>query len=291
MNLFNRCVAVSFGPKGAESQGVKISGLRTSFEVTKTSETTPNTAKISIYNLSPEHRAMLETDEDLGVILEVGYGGNIEELFAGDIKRAATQKQTMHKLESLAIATVNQGPDRVTTIEATSGQIVTERATLDKSYAAGTGYLTALRDVINSIGAINIDTQDALDFLGSVTDKLAQTGMVLSGMATKHMNKLAEALGLEWSIQDNTLQIITRGSKTTEEAVLLTPQTGLIGSPIWKKDGIEFTALINPKIRPGRAVAVTIESKKYTVFFQVWRADFAGDTHDSDWYVKAEAKE
>ena len=197
----------------------------------------------------------------------------------------------MHKIESLAITTVNQGPDRVTTIEATSGQIVAERATLDKSYAAGTGYLTALRDVINSIGAVNIDTQDALDFLGSVTDKPAQTGMVLSGMAIKHMDKLAGALGLEWSIQDNNLQIITRGGQTTEEAVLLTPQTGLIGSPIWKKDGIEFTALINPKIRPGRAVAITIEIKKYTGFFRVWRADFTGDTHDSGWYVKTEAKE
>jgi len=292
MNLWNRSAAVSFGPRGKKNEGVKISGLRISFEVTKTSESTPNTAKISIYNLSPAHRALLETEEDLGVILEAGYGGNLEELFAGDIRRAVTQQQTVvNKPESLTVIIVNQGPDRVTTIEAASGQIAVDTVNFDKSYAAGQSTISILSDVIKSLGSVDI--QDALNFLksGSVTDKIAQAGMALSGMATRHIDKLVDVLDLEWSIQDNSLQILPKGKQTMEEAVLLTPETGLIGSPVWKKGGIEFTALINPKVRPGRAVAITIEEKQYTGFFRVWRADFSGDTHEQNWYVKAEAKE
>ncbi len=291
--LWNRSVAVSFGPRGRENQGVKVEGLRISFEVTKTRESTPNTAKISIYNLSPKHRAMLETEEDLGVILEAGYGGNLEELFAGDIKRAVTQQQTVSRLESLVITTVNQGPDKVTTIEAASGQIATERLTFDKSYIEGQSTVNVLSDVIKSFGSLGIDIQNALSFLksGQVSDKIAQAGMALSGMAVNHMDKLTGALGLEWSIQNNSLQLIPQNGQTIEEAVLLTPQTGLIGSPLWKKGGIEFTAMINPKIIPGRMVTITIEEKQYTGFFRVWRADFSGDTHDQNWYVKAEAKE
>lgn len=289
--LWNRSIAVSFGPKGRENEGVKVSGLRIAFEITKTSEATPNTAKISIYNLSPDHRALLETDEDLGVILECGYGGNLEELFAGDIRRAVTEQKDAKKLEALAVSTMNQGPDKITVIEATSGQFAVECATIDKSYVEGRGVISIISDVIQSFEVYGIDTSKALRFLGSVADKTAQAGMILSGSSSAQMDKLIGMLGLEWSIQDDELQIITQDGKTTEEAVLLTPQTGLIGSPILKKGGIEFTALINPKIKPGRAVAITIEEKKYTGFFRVWRADFTGDIHDNSWYVKAEAKE
>jgi len=292
MNLWDRSIAVSFGPKGAENEGVKITGLRISFEITKTSESTPNTAKINIYNLSPEHRALLETSEDLGVILETGYGGNLEELFAGDIKLAKTESSA-DKLEGLAVTTLNQGPDKVTTIEAVSGHFAIEQATVDKSYAEKTSTVTILSDVINSFSGKGVYVGNALNFVksGAIVDKIAQMGMVLSGPSSTHMDNLSSNLGLEWSIQDNDMQIISQDGKTTEDAVLLNQDTGLIGSPIWKKDGIEFTALINPKIKPGRAVAISIESKQYTGFFRVWRAVFSGDSHDQSWVVKAEAKE
>ena len=292
MNLWDRSIAVSFGPKGKENEGVKITGLRISFEITKTSESTPNTAKINIYNLSPEHRALLETSEDLGIILETGYGGNLEELFAGDIKLAKTESSA-DKLEGMAVTTLNQGPDKATTIEAVSGHFAIEQATVDKSYAEKTSTVTVLSDVINSFSGKGVYVGNALNFVksGAIVDKIAQMGMVLSGPSSTHMDNLSSNLGLEWSIQDNDMQIISQDGKTTEDAVLLNQDTGLIGSPIWKKDGIEFTALINPKIKPGRAVAISIESKQYTGFFRVWRAVFSGDSHDQSWFVKAEAKE
>ncbi|MEW5804664.1 MAG: hypothetical protein AB1847_21450 [bacterium] len=290
MLLWDRSAAVSFGPRCRLNEGIKVIGLRIAFEIEKTSESlVPNTGRISIYNLHPKHWAMLESGErSLAVILEAGYGGNLEELFVGDIKKAALSSEDTKNVASVTVT--SQGPDTVTIIEAASGSKAME-AIIDKSYAEGTDLKIPAIDLVQTMrdtGGIMIN--GVLDFLrtGSFAPKKAQTGLVLSGSSALHLDNLTGALGLEWSIQDNDMQMMTAGGKTTEEAVLLTPKTGLIGSPVRREEGIEFTALIQPKIRPGRAVR--IESARVTGNYRVNKAKFTGDTHDNAWYVTAEAK-
>ena len=175
--------------------------------------------------------------------------GNYGQIFVGDIT-ATTRKKT--------------GPDTITVIEAMSGINAMQTAFFDKSYApqkeppTPVSYKRVALDLFESFkDAGRVVIKNAIKAINSdkIPDKKAQAGLCLTGPAKNSLNIVLGALGLEWSIQDDDFQVIQPGQSTGTERVLLTPKTGLIGSPVKKKDGsIEFTALIQPdlaRIRPG----------------------------------------
>ncbi|MCP4051081.1 MAG: hypothetical protein GY730_10295 [bacterium] len=51
-----------------------LKDFRIAFQIEKTSESTPNPAKISIYNLSKDTQTLFEKS-DLSIILQAGYTG------------------------------------------------------------------------------------------------------------------------------------------------------------------------------------------------------------------------
>ena len=268
--LFDRKIAVSFGVKGSE--GKKITDLRIIFEIEKTSESNPNTIKIQIFNLNKDSWAVLEnTKSDLSIILELGYKDEpMEILFKGDITKASHTRQ---------------GADIVTTIEAGDGTKGLMNATLDKSYKAGTDEKNVIKDLVNTIkesGSIVVGN------LSKLKTNISQNGLSISGMSKDLLDKLVKKQDLEWNIQDNVLQILEPKGNTGEEAIKLTPQTGLIGTPVKREDGIEFTALIQTtKMKPGRLIH--IESRDITGNYRVRTVSYKGDTHGNEWYTICEA--
>lgn len=292
--LFNRAVQVTFGPK--DSAGRQVRGLRVVFSVEKSLEKQPNPAKIQIYNMSEESRAIAE-DKKSAVILEAGYGrwitdtvsrsekfqGDLRKLFIGDVAKVKTEKQ---------------GADIITTIEAGDGENAYNYANMDASFAAGTRVSQVLDGIVSSFGL----TKGNL--LGLNLQDQFQQGLTLSGLTRDHLSLLTNRQGLEWSIQDDQLQILPPATSTTQEAVLLNKATGLIGSPfktkivnqdlITKKDGKEAaagtqaTSLLNAEIRPGRLIK--LESDFVNGVFKVTKVTHAGDTHSQQFYSQLEAK-
>jgi hypothetical protein len=277
MQLWNRKAVVTMGPKGGE--GFKIEGLRVSFDITKTDKKTPNTAKIMIYNLNEDHKSILKSKEDLSLTLEVGYGENVDLLFTGDIKRAFSARN---------------GADFITTIEVGDGDESLTKARIEKSYVAGTQVKTIIEDAFQ----IMKDTGKAI--IGSVAnikDEVVQNGFTASGLVSSVVDQLTKKQGLEFSIQDNETQILGEDEDTGEDAILLTPTTGLIGSPRLgligadssKQDGVDFKALMQTtRFKPGRLVS--IKSKEVDGFFKILKSKFTGDTHGASWFVDCEAK-
>lgn len=97
-------------------------------------------------------------------------------------------------------------------------------------------------------------------------------------------------LGLEASIQDGALQILTKGLAVQRTAVVLSPQSGLLDSPSIGPGGIlKARALLNHDIFPGRLVCIKsqlIDSR----FFRVERANYTGDIAGPDWFVEIEGR-
>lgn len=269
--LWQRKASVTFGVKGEE--GTKVEDLRIAFDIEKTRESNANTAKVTIYNLNENNRDLLKNKEDLFVILNVGYqGGDVDQLLIADITRSSTKRQ---------------GPDFITVIECEDGGQALTEAHIDKSYAPGTNLKSVISDVVNSFveaGEVAVGT------LSRVKDEIAQNGITVSGVSKVIMDDLIEKQDLEWSIQDNEVQVMEPLQDTGEEVVFLTPDTGLIGSPILREKGIEFKALIqSTKIRPGRPV--NLESRQFEGLYRINKARYQGDTHDKTWYVLCEGIE
>jgi hypothetical protein len=270
-HLWQRYVAVTFGNQET-SEATKFEGLRVIFQVEKNAESNPNTAKISVYNLGARGRALAERQKAV-VLLEVGYGNRRDQLFYGDITRAYISRQ---------------GPDWVTTVECGDGSDALRSVHIDKSYAPGTDLKQVIKDVAQSF----VDQGKVVmgSLLGIESEK-AQSGIALSGSSKPILDDLTAKQGLEWSIQDNTLQILPTDQDNGLQAVLLTPETGLIGSPVKREVdggmGVEFKALIQPQLTPGRLVK--IQSREIEGVYKLNEVAFQGDTHGQAFYASGKA--
>lgn len=276
--LFNRKAVATMGPKGGE--GVKIEGLRVSFDITNTLGKPANNAKIMIYNLNESNKSILKSKENLSLKLEVGYGiNNVDQLFTGDIVRSSTQRS---------------GPDFISTIEVADADESLRKATLDKSYVAGTNEKTIIQEALEEMKKTG---QMIIGSIATLKDSISQNGFSASGLASDVVELLAKKQNHDFSVQDNKSQILDENEDTGEEAIVLTPSTGLIGSPrigllgegATKIDGIEFKALIQTtRFKPGRIVQ--IKSREVDGFFKILKSKFTGDTHAAPWFVNCEAK-
>jgi hypothetical protein len=269
--LFKRRVAVTIG-NASSSEAVRHDRLRVIFQVEKTSESNANTAKISVFNMSDRGRALAEKEKSF-VLLEAGYGDRIEQLFYGDITRAYIS---------------HQGPDWVTTVECGEASNALRSVHIDKSYAPGTDLKQVVKDVAQ--GFVDQGKVVIGSLLGVKSQK-SQSGLALSGPGQTILDDLAAKLGLEWSIQGNALQVLPRDKDLGLQAVLLSSATGLIGSPVRREleggQGVEFSALIQPQLLPGRLVR--IESRHVTGLYKIRSVSFAGDTHGQPFYASGKA--
>jgi hypothetical protein len=270
--------------------GVSVSDLRFSFKIEKTSEPVPNKADIEIYNMNSKTRGNFETvvqrlvKEQSGetktkeelivgaiVIVNAGYVGTMDQLFQGNVRKFTTKKN---------------GPDIITKIEAADGANGFEKGRLDKSYVGGTKVFQIVQDITKAMGLSLAPTAEAV--LDKMNNSSFLNGYAASGDARELMISLMKKLKLEWSIQDNLIQIIPQGGITSQTAVVLSPETGLVDSPSNTERGIFAKSLLQPKLAPGKPVRISSESVNGD--FRIYKVKHEGDTRGSNWYSEIEAK-
>lgn len=264
----------------SKTLGTTFKGLRVAFDVEKNAKSEPNDARVTIYNLSDKSRAALE-DPELIVRLDVGYAGFGEtpvmsQLFIGDIRYVTSRRQ---------------GPDYVTTIEAGDAEKQIREATLDRSFPAQTTMDTVIKAITSSLGV-------AVGTITPALGKVFENGFVVSGSAAKYLDDLTKNAGMVWHITDGELNILPEDGTTNEPSIVVSPTTGLIGSPSKRRPdkkskaqgdltGYEFEMLINAGLKPGRIVF--LNSSIVTGVMRVERVRFHGDTHFGDWVARVEA--
>lgn len=260
--LFGRDVRVTVLPSGRE--GVEIRGLRMEFDVEKTSTSAPNSLNLKIYNLSDKTVSSINR-RDYSLRLEAGYQESIALLYAGDVQTVIDEWQP---------------PDRLTTLECGDGHSVLRTSTLFESFAAGTSARTIFERVAN---AMNVP----LGEVRGVDDRQYVSGFSAAGSARTVLDTLCRRLKVRWSILDGVLVVLPLGEATREEIVVLSPDTGLIGSPERTDEGLRFRSLLNPKLNPGRRVR--IESRSLTGEVVARKVRHSGDTHGDKWETEVES--
>lgn len=279
--LFDRRCIVLFGPPPKpdtfdldEPTAVRVEGLRVTFKIAKDLQSTPNTSEITIYNLASASRAKLE-GKGQRIVLVAGYPGSEAQIFSGDIRR---------------VTTAQQGPDRVTKIEAGDGERAIAFARVTDSYAPGTSLTDVVVRTVKKLasdpaGAI----QKAASFVGEFSSGYAQFGK-----ASTELTRLLSPIGHTWSIQDGRVEILGEGESVADTAPLLSPSTGLVGSPTFgtseKKSGkatMKCRSLLLPRLRPGQKVV--LDSLTLRGQFRTTKVTHAGDTAGNDWYSDIEA--
>ena len=279
--LFRRAVTLKVVPRSASSipgalaaiestMGFELSNLDCVFQVKKTLKPEPNTAEIKVFNLAERTRAVLETPERIGVLLEAGYAGRTCQVFFGEVRSAHSYRE---------------GSDIITELSTGDSEEALATARFNMAVAAGSSPLQVLNVLVAEMGVGAGNVAAAASMLAAKGVTFGPT--VFHGNAAKNLTDICDAGGIEWSVQDGVLQFLERGKPLSEVAVLLGPGSGLLGSPTVDHKGIVTAqALIQPGLEPGRKVAFETSNLKPTQGFIVQEAQYTGDTAGNDWQVK-----
>lgn len=241
------------------------------FEVVKSlSAKTPNSAELKVMNLSEDHRKHLQELERVYMSIDAGYASGTSLIFRGDLRD---------------VVSIQRGPTWETTITSDSGRRARKQR-LVKSFAPGSTVGDVLKTAAQAMGVRLGNTAQRV-----VSAKIAGTsatkffnGYALAGAIDEELDRLARSCNLEWSIQDDELQFLDYGEPLAQLAVLLTPDTGLIGSPEPGNRGIvEARSLLLPDLYPGRRVEV--QAKHVRGLYRVETTKHTGSTFGAEWYV------
>lgn len=246
-------------------------GMRIQFDITKTDQKEPNTSQIIITNLSDTRRASLKV-KGVKFSLDAGY--------------VATGMTRIIRGDARTIDHVRDGADWNTTARLGDGERAYRFARVNESFSPGTGAGSVLRFLANRSG---IQIGNSSTVASALTTTFDQ-GYVVNGSWQQAMDKLLRAVGYVWSIQDETIQILKPNEAVDAQIPLISPETGLIGSPEMgtpEKKGkpqlVEFESLL-VATRPG--AKVHLRSKRYDADVRVKRCRFYGDTHGGPWFSK-----
>lgn len=263
-----------------------VTALDLRFDVLKSTKREPNVALIRVRNLGPDARARASRAATVSV--RAGYRDDGDEpplLFVGDVRRVT------HEYYAATYETI---------IEARDGGTAYSDRRISRSYAPGTPLTAIVRDVVDAmqIGRGNLaDVEPSLRLAGVAT---VPEGYVATGRASDVLSALLRASRLRWSVQNGALQVLRLGAPVRATAVVLSPQTGLVGSPTAgdraasqaavartasKRRGIiDAVSLLQPGLEPGRPVV--LESALVSGDYEVREVRYEGDTASDEWYAR-----
>lgn len=277
MRQFLRKVRLKAGGSGGSISinpgGISLHEIKIKFSVSKGVSSTQNSAEITIWNLAEKSRNALGKELD-DITLEAGYlppegGGNVGIIFKGQIR------DVEHKRD---------GADILTTISCGDGDKAIRNAVLGKTYPKGTPVKDVVEDLYKELEAEGV-TRGEWKFPDDLPD--FKRPYTVCGTCKRELDTLSRGRDFYWSLQNETMEIIP-GNGYIGGIVLLSPETGLIGTPTITDNGVKFKALLNPEIRPNRRVRIesqTLEMNAENGEYRVSECTFAGDNREGDFTV------
>ena len=300
--LFDRVVSILVGQEG--KKGREITDLRIAFSIQKGSTQSPNKCSARVWNANAETRALIEAIGAV-LILKAGYKEDVGAvtIFSGDVIRATT---------------VREGPDWITEIELQDGLVEFRDAKCTVSFGPGVTTEQVIKDLSKRFGL------PVRPLPTDVASKQYKAGFAFVGRVRDGLTKACDHMALEWSIQNREIQIIKKGGVLKQRAFLLSPDTGMIGSPAQESKtmtekaaaklgftatspgvrtefelnregefekvlmvlGYKVTMLLQPLMEPGGYVQ--LKSKGINgEFFRVEELTHSGDTHGNEWVTDA----
>lgn len=264
--LWGRKVAVQF-------DDILLDGHRVSFEVTKTLKGEPNKATMSVYGVDAEtYSALLAKKREVVVRLFAGH--EIPAMvFQGNPVKAGVEFKI-------------QAPERILMVEAKDGYHAYQRGRLKGSYDGEVPLKQIVEEAAKQLGL----PVGVIDIPG---DLRFTQGIHLRGPAHRVLDRLAQSVGTDWSIQNGKLQFLPKSRVRLNSGPLYASSlNNIIGEPTKKEKGIELTVIMDPSLLPGDRFEV--RSDVLPLFNGIYKATavrHSGDNWDQAFYTEITAIE
>lgn len=263
----------SFGGRGTEKV---INGLPVSVRISKPGGKDKNKAKISIGGMAYADMEQLTTlafrplqvDKNLIAVYAGDAKNGLSQVFAGEI--------------TTAWADFNRAPDVVFKVEAMAGYYPSLIAAGPQSVAGS----------MSAADFVSMQAQAA----GYSFDNQGVTAQVkdciFNGSPVQKAQACAAQVGATLLIDDNTFILLPPGQARKGDAVVLTPQTGMLGYPTFSSDGIEVAAIFDPAFQLGGLIQVESVVPKASGVWRITKLEHslsANEPGDGRWESRISA--
>ena len=269
----------------AGGKGIELRGLKIAFDILKTDTETPNAAVISVWNLADDVAQQIKNEFDT-VILNVGYVDAVGMIYKGNIIQVRRLREG--------------GTEKITEITGGDGDQAYQYAMVNKTIAAGASQKDILDAATSAMSEHGVESGYIPD-LGSNT---LPRGKVIYRASRDVIRDVCDTSGTSWSIQDGKVNLIKLDKTLPGKAVLLSPSTGLVGSPEQTTKGVKATCLLNSEIRVGGKIKIEAEIEEFKRpavkkstdkppaslaadgVYRVIECRYNGDTYQNEWYCE-----
>ena len=282
-------------PQALVADGLDLSDLHFRFQVTSADIETPNLMTVRVFNLDPETMRAIIKEYDQ-VSLAAGYvHANFSLIFTGTIRQFKRGREGAVDGFLEVLAADNDLGYNFGFINTTLSP-EQQRSTWEDVY----------QQCATSMG-VQTDPQTA-EMLqreaGTQGNIFMPRGRVLFGMTRTILRQMADSIDATWSVQNGVLILTKTTGVRAGTAVVLGPETGLIGVPEATDAGVEARCLLNPQIKIGVQVSIASnlinETTQLSRFrptlapvaalannslYRVLATEHVGDTRGQDWYT------
>lgn len=243
MAFVERLINVGFSLTSGVGSSSTIKGKRVSCKIVNAGSPSMGTADVTIYGLPLSMMNQLTT---LGTQINFINKNSIT-IEAGDAQSGMSLifKGTI----SLAYVDAQAQPEVAFRISAYAGMFGAVESIQPTSIETDTD----VSQVMQSIA-----TQMNLGFENNgVNVKIGK--QYLSGSGRDQLLTLAEAAGIQFTIENDVVVIWNTGQARTGDSVLISPQTGMVGYPAFNQAGVIVRTIFNKSLRYGGKINVQSE--------------------------------
>ena len=298
-----RYIKIELDEGDGNVETLDINSLRVRFKISQMSMETPNSAEIVITNFRKETAIKIIKDRSMDKMVKIWLGyinGAQAMVFQGNLVQARYDRESP--------------TDTIFTLHAHDGFSGHNFAFVNKTLKGGSTGMDVYNALLDTMKPFGINKGFATSALQNINYERAVT---LFGNTNLYARSLALSAKSTWTIHNGKYHVIGIKEPLPGTAVVLNPDTGLIGSPEQNRNGINFRVLINPEI----AVAQIVKCDEsfiseagydygpfgnYNVFgdpvgsnlnlpkinadglYKVIRIDWFGDTWGTPWYMDLE---
>lgn len=275
---------------------IDVSKLKCTFSIKKNYQR-QNIGVISVYNLAPDLEAQLIAEGDR-VIIEAGYENLI---MTGENKGQYGEPKLYGKIYDGSIIKFakrkENNTERVLTLLCQDADYPLNMAFISQSYSRG---LTA-REAVNRIcsdSTIPIPVGALSESLNTVP---LPRGKAVFGAPKDYLDSIAKGNAAQVWTDGEIINVTRITDPNLDEAIVLTPTSGLIGSPEQVPYGVNFKCFLRPdlkfrglvKIQGAEIAGLQSADPNQTPLdpeniYQISDITYVGDTWGSDWYCQIE---
>jgi len=269
-------------------EAIDFTEFKIVFKVKQWDLQTPNNLFARVYNVAPQTIQRVNA-EFTRVTLSAGYQkAQFGTIFDGTIVQTKSGREN--------------ATDTYLDIIAADGDMAANFATINQTLAAGSKPNDRIGAAAQAMQGSGVTAGQISDLGGNPLPR----GRVMFGLARDPLRTIAQDQQVNWTVQNQQLNVFPITGFLPSDAIVLTSSTGLIGIPEQTQEGIKIRSLLNAQIRAGQRVQVdnaSINRFQLAVdiygqvnnailprvaedgFYRVVVAEHSGDSRGNDWYT------